>query len=110
MTVTGDSPVVKKHSRFRKKFLKSLSEEERRLCSRKIPHASLLTLDMSPWRYLLASKVDQALITMTGIDGASFVSLLQKFAPLFDGHTPFNESHPLEARSFERRTPKEWQV
>jgi hypothetical protein len=31
MTVTGDSPVVKKHSRYRKKLLKSLSEEERRL-------------------------------------------------------------------------------
>jgi len=48
---------------------------------------------MSPWRYLLAPKVDQALITMTGFDGASFASLLQKFAPLFDDHTPFNTSH-----------------
>jgi len=38
MTVTGDSPKVKKHSRFRKKFL--LSEEERRLRSRKIPRAT----------------------------------------------------------------------
>jgi hypothetical protein len=84
MTVTGDSPVVKKHSRYRKKFLKSLSEEERCLRSRKIPRASLLTLDMSPWRNLLASDVDQSLITMTGFDGASFASLLQKFAPLFD--------------------------
>ena len=90
MTLTGGSP--KKHSRYRKKFLKSLSEEERRLRSRKIPRASLLMLDMSPWRTLLASNVDQSLITMTGFDGASFASLLQKFAPLFDEYTPFNAS------------------
>ncbi len=92
MTVTGDSPVAKQ-----KKFLKSLSKEECHLCSRKIPRASLLTLNMSPWRtLLLALKVDQALITMTGFDGVSFTSLLQKFAPLFDDYTPpFNTGHIL---------------
>jgi hypothetical protein len=95
MTVTGDSPVAKKHSRYREKFLKSLSEEERRLRSRKIPRASLLMLDMSPWRNLLASEVNQALITMTGFDGVSFASPLQRFAPLFDDFTPFNASHIL---------------
>jgi hypothetical protein len=95
MTLTGGSPVAKKHSRYRKKFLKSLSEEERRLRSRKIPRALLLTLGMSPWRTLLASNVDQSLITMTGFDGASFESLSQKFAPLFDKYTPFNTSHIL---------------
>ena len=68
-------------------FLKSLSEEERR--------ASLLTLAASPWRNLLASDVDQSLITMTGFDGVSFTSLLQKFAPLFDDYTPFHTSHIL---------------
>ncbi len=80
--------------RYRKKFLKSLSKEERRLCSRKIPCASLLMLAMSPWRNLLASEVYQALITMTCFDGVSFTSLLQKFAPLFDDY-PFNTSHIL---------------
>jgi len=95
MTATGDSPAKKKHSRYKKKFLKSLSEEECRLRSRKIPRASLLSLDLSPWRTLLDSAVDQSLITMTGFDGASFVSLLQKFAPLFDEYTPFNTSHIL---------------
>ncbi len=55
----------------------------------------MLTLDMSPWRNLLVSEVDQALITMTGYDGVSFASLLQKFAPLFDDYTPFNTSHIL---------------
>jgi hypothetical protein len=32
---------------------------------------------------------------MTGFDGVSFASLLQKFAPLFDEYTPFNTSHIL---------------
>jgi hypothetical protein len=50
---------------------------------------------MSPWHNLLASDVDQSLITMTGFNGASFESLLQKFAPLFDEYTPFNTSHIL---------------
>jgi hypothetical protein len=95
MTVTDDLPVAKQHLRYLKRFMKSLSEEERRLCSRKVPCASLLTLDMSPWRTLLASEVDQALITMTGFDGVSFKSLLQKFAPLFNDYTPFNTSHIL---------------
>jgi hypothetical protein len=53
MTVTDDSPVAKQHSRYLKKFMKSLYKEERRLCLSKIPRASLLTLDMSPWRTLL---------------------------------------------------------
>jgi hypothetical protein len=76
MTVTGDSPVAKQHSRYRKKFLKSLLEEERRLCSRKIPRALLLTLEMSPWRNLLALEVDQSLITMTSFNGVSFTTLV----------------------------------
>ena len=42
MTATGDSPVVKQHSRYRKEFLKSLSKDECRLHSRRIPRASLL--------------------------------------------------------------------
>jgi hypothetical protein len=87
-------PVVKQHSRYRKEFLKSLTEEERHLCSRtKIPPASLLSLAKFPWCNLLAPQVNQALITVTGFDGVSFASLLQKFAPLFDDYTPFDTSH-----------------
>jgi hypothetical protein len=84
MTTTGDLPVVEQHSRYRKKFVKSLSKEECRLCLRKIHRASLLSLARSPWRYLLALQVDQALITVTGFDGTSFATFLQKFALLFD--------------------------
>ena len=106
VTATGDLPVVK-HSRYRHEFLKSLAKEERRLRSRKIPRASLLTLAASTWRNLLASDVNQSLITMTGFDGVSFASLLQKFAPLFDDYPIPHKSHPVEARSFERRLSKE---
>jgi hypothetical protein len=95
MTVTGDLPVANQPSRYLKKFLKSLFKEERRLHSRKIPHALLLRLDMSPWRNLLALEVDQALIPMTDFDGVSVTSFLQKFAPLFNNYTPFNTSHIL---------------
>ncbi len=92
MAGNGDcSPVVEQHSRYRKEFLKSLTEEERCVCSRKIPCASLLSLTKSPWRNLLASQVDQAFITLTGFDGVSFASFLQKFAPLFDDFTPFEQ-------------------
>ncbi len=84
MARNGDClPVVEQHSRYRKEFLKSLTEEEHRLLSRKIPRASLLSLAKSPWRYLLASQVNQALITLTGFDFVSFTSLLQKFTLLF---------------------------
>jgi hypothetical protein len=58
MTTTGDSPVVEQHSRYRKEFLWSLSKEERHLCLRKIPRASLLSLAESPWHNLLALQVD----------------------------------------------------
>jgi hypothetical protein len=94
MARNGDClPVVEQPSRYRKEFLKSLNEEERRLHSRKIPRASLLSLAKSPWRNLLALQVDQDLITVTGFNGVSFAPLLQKFAPLFDNYTPFATSH-----------------
>ena len=51
MTGTGDSPVVKQHSRYMKEFLKSLSKDDRPLHSRKIPRASsLLPLAKFPCR------------------------------------------------------------
>ncbi len=88
MARNGDClPVVEQYSRYRKEFLKSLTEEERCLCSMKIPRATLLSLANSAWHNLLALQVDQALITVTGFNGVSFASLLQKFAPLFDDYT-----------------------
>ena len=81
-----------KHSRYRKDFFKSLSIEERRRRYRKIPRCALIPLALSPWRKLLSSRNDQAFITMTGFDCKSFDRILEKFAPMFLGHTPFNES------------------
>jgi hypothetical protein len=69
----------------------SLSAEERCRCCRQIPWSSLLSLPESPWQKLFASQVDQAFITMTGFDHNLFLTLLQKFAPVFDDYTPFNK-------------------
>ena len=81
-----------KHSRLRKDFFKSLSIEERRRRFRKVPRSALIPLAHSPWRRLLASRNDQAYITMMGFDCESFDRILDKFGPMFSGHTPFDES------------------
>ena len=81
-----------KHSRYRKDFFKRLSIEERRRRYRKIPRSALIPLALSPWRKLLASRNDQAFITMMGFDCESFDRVLDKFAPMFLGHTPFDKS------------------
>ena len=80
------------HSRYRKDFFRSLSIDERRRRYRKIPRCALISLNMSPWRKLLASRNDQAYITMMGFDCESFDTILDKFAPMFSGHTPFDSS------------------
>ncbi len=41
---------------------------------------------------LLASRNDQAYITMLGFDCKSFDKILKKFAPMFSEHTPFDKS------------------
>jgi hypothetical protein len=47
---------------------------------------------LSPWQKLLASRNDQAYITMLGFDCESFDKVLKKFSPIFSRHTPFNKS------------------
>jgi hypothetical protein len=47
---------------------------------------------LSPWQKLRASQNDQAYITMMGIDCESFEKILERFALLFFGHTPFDSS------------------
>jgi hypothetical protein len=81
-----------KHSRYRKDFINSLSIEDRRRWYRKIPQCPLIPLALFPWQKLLHSRNNQAFITMTGFDCVSFDSLLAKFGPMFDGHTPFDKS------------------
>jgi hypothetical protein len=83
---------TRKHSRYRKDFFRSLSIEECRQRYRKIPRCKLIPLKLSPWRKLLASQNDQAYITMMGFDCKSFRKILEKFAPMFSPHTPFDKS------------------
>jgi hypothetical protein len=80
-----------KHSRYRKDFFQSLSIEQRRRQYLKIPRSALIPLALSPWRKLLASRNDQE-FTMMGFDCESFDRVLDKFTPMFLGHTPFDES------------------
>ncbi len=81
-----------KHSRYWKDFFRNLSIEERCRHYQKIPQCSLIPLKLLPWQKLLASRNDQAYITMLGFDCESFDKVLKKFASMFSGHTPFDES------------------
>ena len=99
----------RRHSRYRKEFFRSLSIEERRRRYRKIPRCALIPLELSPWRRLLSSKNDQAFITMMGFDCESFDRLLEKFAPMFDGHTPFDESGYIVEFEYTRGRKREVQ-
>ncbi len=47
------------------------------------------------------SENDQALITLTGLDHATFHHLLQLFQPIFDNYMPFGEGDRIEKISSE---------
>ncbi len=98
----------KTHSRYRKDFFRSLSIEERRRRYRKIPRCALIPMKLSPWQKLRASQNDQAYITMTGFDFESFEKILERFAPMFSGHTPFNSSGMID--EFEYTTGQKREV
>ena len=76
------------HSRNRKIFYRSLSIQQRRRRYNRIPRESLVDPTDSAWRKLYQSQNDQALITATGLDYATFQYLLLKFKPSFDNLTP----------------------
>ena len=80
------------HSRYAKRFYKSLSKRQRRLRRKYIPRPSLHLPDVSSWHQMYEARQDQALITMTGFDFATFDWLSDKFAVLFDTHTPWNQT------------------
>jgi hypothetical protein len=52
----------------------------------------LIPLKLSPWQKLLALRNDQAYITMLVFDCNSFDKVLEKFAPMYSGHTLFEKS------------------
>lgn len=78
------------HSRYKKRFLRSLGAEGRQIRQRRIPRVSLLNQDASPWRKLYYSYNNQALITATGMSYHAFEYLVSKFTWYFDNYTPFN--------------------
>ncbi len=82
-----------KHSRYRKKFFRTLSIEESHHWYRKILQCALIPLKLSPWQKLITLQNNQAYITMLGFDCNSFDQVLKKFvSPMFSGHTSYVES------------------
>lgn len=77
------------HSRNRKKLRSEQDQYERYVRQRRIPRNSLLSVERSPWRRVYSSADDQAMITLTGFDMASFHYVCQLFAPAYDGYSPF---------------------
>ena len=88
-----------RHSRYQKRFYRALCNEDRQLRQRRIPRISLQDAHKSSWRRLYYSENDQALITLTGLDHATFHQLLQLFHPIFDNYTPFGNGDHIEKRS-----------
>ena len=79
------------HSRYRKKHRSEQDSYERYVRQRRIPRHSLLSVERSPWRRIYLSADDQAMITLTGFDMASFHYICQLFAPQYDAYSPFTD-------------------
>ena len=59
-----------------------------------ILHAALMQPRMSAWAYLFGSGNDQALISMTGFDHASFCAMEDLFTPVYNSYTPYTKNNP----------------
>ena len=79
------------HSRYRKVFYRSLSAAAKRLRDSRIPRIALQDPSKSSWQKLYTSNNDQALITLTGLDHATFGWLHNKFESMYKKYTPFGE-------------------
>ena len=85
----AELPVDKSvHSRYQKAFHKMLSPEEKRKRDRRIPRLALQLPSESAWRKLFNANNDQSLITLTGLDHATFQWLLSRFSAIYDAYTP----------------------
>ena len=91
-----ETPYRRALSRYQKQFHRALPYEDRQLRQRRIPRVSLHDAHKSSWRRLYSSENDQALITLTGFDHATFQYLLQLFQPIFDTYTPFGDGDGIE--------------
>lgn len=81
------------HSRNRHRFYNLLSKVEKRKRHRRIPRVSLHYPHESAWRKLYNSKVDQSLITFTGLDVKSFEDLLELFTPVYESFYPDSDGN-----------------
>jgi hypothetical protein len=97
---------ILKHSRYRKDFYNTLSDESKRVRQRRLPRMSLLSPHNSPWRKLYNSQNDQGMITLTGFDYVSFNVVSEKFARLFDEYTPFKKDDNTIVLKISRRGRK----
>jgi len=66
-----------------------LSIEEIRRRKRRIPRCALTSPHYSSFTTLLASRNDQAYITVTGLDVATFSNLLVRFEQLYKRYSPY---------------------
>ena len=72
-------------------FKTMLDDDGKRCCDCQIPHAALQSPKESSFVPLFESGNDQALITLTGFDHATFQELHKLFAPVFNLLTPFSQ-------------------
>lgn len=75
-------------------FFDALSRDERRLRDRRYPRCSVGSWNDSPFKFLLDSRNDQALLHATGLTFASFNDLLQVFAMYYYDYT-FDEANTI---------------
>lgn len=76
----------------RQSFRSTLTLEGRNRRQRGLPRHALLPPTASAWIQLYNSGSDQALITVTGFDHATFASMLGLFEGWFNSHTPWTGS------------------
>ena len=67
-----------------------LDDDGKRCCDCWIPHDALQSPKESSFATLFESGDDQALITLTDFDHATFQELHKIFAPFFNAFTPFS--------------------
>ena len=83
-------------SRKRKRFYRALHRSFQRIRNGKIPRCALQNPSQSAFRVLYESNNDQALITATGFDHATFAFILNSLKQFYDTLTPFSESGKIK--------------
>jgi hypothetical protein len=87
-------------------FRSRLSREMRRRRDRRIPCSALQNANVSAWVRLYCSNSDQAMITFTGFDYASFNYLQSKFEVLYLRYTPYSRNGKIVLRRTDNGIPR----